>query len=525
MLNFMRKNTNSWGMLLLFGIIIVTFALNWGPWGGQDISGVPYAAVVNGQAISMAEFQAAFSNQFNRIKQYRPEFDPTEAEKTGMRSMVLDQLIKRELLTQLGDSYHLKIAPKLLAETIKAQVFRPDEPFNLEVYKQRINGYFQTSVSQFEELVAKDLLAQEMVDLLTSLVNVSESEAKNLYADQETKMALEFVRVDPKNFPAAPDVSKEAALEFVAKNDQKISDYYFAHIGDFQKEEKVRASHILIKVEKTATDAEKQEKKKKAEGILERLKKGEDFATVAKAESEDPGSKIKGGDLDFFTKTAMVEPFANAAFAMKPGDLSEIVESPFGYHIIKVTDKSAAEKKELDAAKPEIAQILLKEEGQNKAAKALAQQALDQLKGGTDISNVKVAGLVNKKLAANKDKFTTSEPIADETPLFSKITSYIAKVGRAGTIGEEAAKLTMKNPIAPEVIESNGLFFAIKLKTRQEADMSKYEEQKEALMQRLKDQRGRSLVEQYLTHMKDTAKIKTNDALMASSGGNLPTEE
>ncbi len=166
MLDFMRKNANSWVMILLFGIIIFVFAINFGPWAGNSLTGVPYAAIVNNEAISLAEFRTAYASQFARIKQFRPDYDQNQADKDGLRQMVIDQLVSRELLTQLGQKHKLSIGAKTLAEEIKERVFGKDGEFNKEEYVRRISAYFQTSVSQFEQQVAKEIVAQQMADLL-----------------------------------------------------------------------------------------------------------------------------------------------------------------------------------------------------------------------------------------------------------------------------------------------------------------------------------------------------------------------
>lgn len=132
--------------------------------------------------------------------------------------------------------------------------------------------------------------------------------------------------------------------------DADVEKYYNEHKDEF---EEVRASHILISTdaggggdendEKDKKPLSKEEARKKAESILERVRKGEDFAKLATENSDDPGSKTKGGDLDFFAKGAMVKPFDDVAFALKPGEVSDIVETEFGYHIIKVAERKAAD--------------------------------------------------------------------------------------------------------------------------------------------------------------------------------------
>jgi peptidyl-prolyl cis-trans isomerase C len=130
--------------------------------------------------------------------------------------------------------------------------------------------------------------------------------------------------------------------QFVQKitvSDEEMKVYYDSNPDSFKKPEQVKASHILIKVEPQADASQKAGARKKLEMIQGKLKKGEDFGTLAKEYSEGP-SNTKGGDLGYFSRGQMVKPFEEAAFALKQGEVSEIVETRFGYHLIKVTDKT-----------------------------------------------------------------------------------------------------------------------------------------------------------------------------------------
>lgn len=126
----------------------------------------------------------------------------------------------------------------------------------------------------------------------------------------------------------------------------------------FAAPESLHARHILIRTDKDATAEQKAEAKKKADGLLEQVKAGGDFAALAQEHSEDPGSAPKGGDLGTFPRGRMVQPFEQAAFALKPGQVSEVVETQFGYHIIKVEEKLAPSKRTFEEVEPSIAQYL-----------------------------------------------------------------------------------------------------------------------------------------------------------------------
>ena len=145
----------------------------------------------------------------------------------------------------------------------------------------------------------------------------------------------------------------------IAVTDQDARKFYDENQDKMQRPERVHARHILIKVEPGAAEADKQKAKEKAEGLLEQIKGGADFARLAAESSDDPGSKVRGGDLSWFSRGQMVGPFDKAVFALaKPNDLSGVVETQFGYHIIQLLEKQAASAVPFEEAKPQINQML-----------------------------------------------------------------------------------------------------------------------------------------------------------------------
>ena len=196
-----------------------------------------------------------------------------------------------------------------------------------------------------------------------------------------------------KGFDKEPDVKQQLKLftdnflanEFLRKEvvqkisipESELKSYYDSHKEEFKTPEMVRASHILIKVSPSASAEEKKKAKEKAEDILKKIKSGQDFAKLAAEFSDDPGSKTKGGDLGFFEKGRMVKPFEDAAFSLKPGQVSGIIETQFGYHIIKVTEKKNAGIASFDTAKEQIKQKLLQESIKKKVAEFIDKAMKD----------------------------------------------------------------------------------------------------------------------------------------------------
>jgi parvulin-like peptidyl-prolyl isomerase len=159
----------------------------------------------------------------------------------------------------------------------------------------------------------------------------------------------------------ATEYVKEKVIAKIQVTEEDIKLYYQTHEEDFTSPEMIRARHILIKAAMSASDEEKKSAREKAEGILERIKDGEDFATIAEEVSDDAGTQAKGGDLGFFPRGRMIPEFEKAAFALNPGEMSDIVETPYGYHIITVEEKKEASPEPFEKVKDTVREKAFKE--------------------------------------------------------------------------------------------------------------------------------------------------------------------
>ena len=218
------------------------------------------------------------------------------------------------------------ISYKLLQQEAKARkIAVPDAEIEAQV--AQIRGQFQNEQQFQQALAAQKMTVQGIRDEARSGISVD----KLVEAEVGSKSA----------------VKPEA-----------ITDFYNKNLVKFQQGPRVRASHILISVPENADAAAKQAAKTKADGLLKDIKAGKDFATLAKENSGDPGSAQQGGDLGFFEPGQMVPQFDKVAFTLKPGEVSDVVETQFGYHIIKVVEKQNARLIPIDEAKPQIEQYL-----------------------------------------------------------------------------------------------------------------------------------------------------------------------
>ena len=284
---------------------------------GESQSAEQKVAVVNGTVINQPEFD----NEMNRVLErlQRTGRFPNDLERSQIKKQVLENLIARELLYQESQTKGIKVDQK----EIEAQVTALKGRFPSEVeFKNALSTMNLTEADlrfQFE----RDLAIRKLLDdQIGDKVAVSEKESKA---------------------------------------------YYDNNLESFKKPEQVRASHILIKVDPGAEEAKKAEARTKIESVQAKLKKGEDFGALAKEYSEGP-SGPKGGDLGFFGRGQMVKPFEETAFSMKPGQVSGMVETRFGYHLIMVTERTPESTLSYEEVKDRLEQYLKQQKVQEEIA-------------------------------------------------------------------------------------------------------------------------------------------------------------
>jgi len=247
---------------------------------------------------------------------------------------------------------------------IQGNAFAKDDDVVAKIGNKKI------TVTEFNKLISYfDADRQKMIEsnpqmketILTQLVQsmvVSDiAKKKGFDKKPEIKQQLEFFS---DSFVATEYLKREVTQK-ISVPDSEVKQYYDAHQDEFKTPEMVKAKHILIRVAPGASEEDKKKAMGKAEDILKQIKGGAEFEKLAGEVSEDPGSKTKGGDLGFFAKGRMVKPFEDAAFALKPGELSGVVETQFGYHIIKVDETKEPSIEPFDKVKEKINQKLVQE--------------------------------------------------------------------------------------------------------------------------------------------------------------------
>ena len=401
MFDFIRKHTKI-TMGLLFLLIVPSFVLFGLDGYSQSKDKSAVVAKVDGQEILQTEWDRAHLREVDKLKASMPSLDAKLLDSPEAKYATLERLVRDRVLAAAAAKSKLNTSDQRLARELQsnpdiAALRRPDGTLDMARYKQLL-GAQGMSPEMFEANVRTDLSTRQVLMGVAGSgfsSNVAADTALNAYFEKRDIQIARFASAEyaAKLNPTDADLEQfykanasmfqapeQANIEYllfdvetikkgivVAETDLKS--YYDQNVQRLSGKEERRASHILIASPKSAPEADRQKAKIKANELAALVKKSPDtFADVARKNSQDPGSATAGGDLDFFARDAMVKPFSDAAFVMKKGDVSDVVESEFGYHIIKLTDIKAPKQRTFEEMKPELEADVKKQQAQKKFA-------------------------------------------------------------------------------------------------------------------------------------------------------------
>jgi peptidyl-prolyl cis-trans isomerase D len=443
---------NDWRRTGYYALIIalaVLFGLQWGPGSSgcdrfgalQDARGEA-AVTVNGQTVPLKEFAQAYGNQ---AANFRQQGIPADLLKQfGIHKQVVDQLVNTELLAQAAEAQGIRASDEeVVALVLKDPSFQKDGKFEKDRYEDIVNQYEGTTTVQYEEKIRRRLSAQKLLQVVEASVAVSQDEVQARYQKEGNSAKASFVRFTPSMYADKVAVPKPAELEkWAAANGDLIAKDYEANKFKFFIDERVKARQILLRVARDADAAVKEDAKKRLENVRKEIvdnKKA--FADMATSFSEDTETREKGGDLGFIERTQLPSDFAAKLFALKPGEVSAVTESPIGFHIGIVEDRKASETKPLEAVKLELAAQLFTKEKAKDFAKADAEKTLAELKKGKTLVELFPAD-------AKEDKNFNFK--AETRPEVKETGEFNASADAAPTLGGGAAvfKLLMDQKAA-----------------------------------------------------------------------------
>lgn len=514
LLSLMRKNAKSWLIKFLMVIIAVVFVFYFGYSFTSDKSGK--VATVNGEVITSQEYNKTYDQLLSSLQsQYGDALNENIIKSFDLKTTTLNSLLQQKVVSQEVERIGLDITDKEVRDIISQnEAFQTNGRFDNIRYNALLATNDLTS-EVFEKSTSQSLLNQKLVQFLTTFLVLSDQEVKDQYIYTNEQVKVSFVTFSPDDFISSITIDDtlmnkyfedhketyrippEVKIAYISVSpnefrgqvnvtDDDIKTYYENNIDSFWEKKQVKASHILFYL---ASDAEEETEKdvmEKAASVLEKAKAGDDFAKLAKEYSEDTYTKDKGGDLGYFIEGDMVEAFEAAAFNLKNGEISDLVRTPFGYHIIKVYDVKESRQMELPEVHDQIAEILISNES-NDLAKEMALSLIDRMPYNADLmeyaSKMGVA-------SATTDYFSEEKPVylfKDQTNILDKIFSL--------QINEISDVLNLNNSfcIIQVVDKENSYLPDISdVKTQVEEDYREY----------LAEQKSRAAAEEYLSKLR-----------------------
>jgi peptidyl-prolyl cis-trans isomerase D len=445
MFDFVRERKRV--VQVVLALIILPFAL-WGLDSYQNAGNTSAVATVNGTEIGQAEFEDAVMQQRRRLREMAGEdFDPAFFDRPEIKRSVLEGLVMQRLLQDVAGEQGLVVSDEQMAQIIAGVgAFQKDGRFDKQMYEAALRAQDMTP-EIFEYRVRQDILNRQLTDAYAQNGFASNAMAEKLIRLNEQQRVVLVAALGLDEFVRKSTVSDDEVRKYYEQNAQQfqlpervqveyvlfsadelaekaepsakqIQDYYQEHMSEFGTQEQRQAAHILISVPRQATDEEKRAARSQAEQLLQQVKAAPaKFAALAKQHSQDPGSAANGGDLGLFGRGMMVKPFEDAVFSLGAGQISDLVQTDFGYHIIKVTAVKPSKVQPLSEVRALIEQRLRTQQAADRFAELAERfndtvyEQSDSLQPAAELVGAKVAGGVWLSRGQQPDELWTAKAL------------------------------------------------------------------------------------------------------------------
>ena len=528
--------------------MLVVFVVQFRP-GGQGAAGALHqdcAAEVKGVCVEPKEYFAALS-----LVAPARMIEPSQVKSMGLRRIVLDGLVERVLLEQdaarlglsaseqdvddelvLGRAHVSLPADKLRSLSWSLRigddgvrllpVTSPDtKQFDYKTYDRVVRQFTNRSPAEFKNMQRREVVAARLRDAVRARARVSDAEAFSAYQAERSTSTVRFARFSRSWFAEhLLDLSPAAIDAWAAQHAEEVGKAFEPHKSQFLPECRA-ARHILIKVDETATQEEKDAARAKIDAALARVKGGEDFAAVARDVSQD-GSAPQGGDLGCSPKGRMVKPFEDAMFSMKPGEISGVVETQFGYHVIKLESALAGADAEAYGKREEARSLMIAQEGEALAVEA-AKRALAAAKAGAKLDDAVARAVSEMEAAAPKRKKGSrasddGRPKVEVSAPFAAGGDAVPGVAPGQSADALLAKLSKDGDLPDDLLKLEDGWAIVQLKERSPATREQFDKDRDTYVQGMLSAKQADALDAYVARLRDAAKadIKVNEAYARS---------
>ena len=427
MLDFMRQRARSVWTKALFLVIALVFVF-FGVGSFGDDAQVQIIVTVDDAPITLQEFQRAYRNvEANYREIYKERFTPELAQQMNLRQQTLDQLVDTKLWAKEARRIGFRASDEDVRQEIATSpTFHSYGSFSPDRYR-RLLRYLRMTPQEFEEQQRNRLVIERFQKFIDGSIRATDYEIEELFRFEQEEVNLAFLKIASADLVDLVTIAEQQVREFYTNNtesfripervrlhyvsyapedfesdasvsEDEVLDFYNTHKDDrFTEEKQVQARHILFSLADGVSDERKADTRSMAQGILERARKGEDFAALAEEYSQDTGTASNGGDLGLFGRGRMVKPFEEAAFDMEVGQVSDLVETTFGFHIIKVEAIQPERIKPLEEVADTVTEELLERKSRAIAEKRAREDRKNIADGTTLLQFAESVGLEAKE--------------------------------------------------------------------------------------------------------------------------------
>jgi peptidyl-prolyl cis-trans isomerase D len=518
MLDVMRTNVKSSIVTtLVFGVLIFVFIFAFGRGSSGWSSKTPesWAAKVNGDIVTATDFTSAYSYRFKAESQRRGgKYTIEQAKADNLKKTVLDQLVDQELIVQQAADLGIAVSDAEVGDSIaKIRDFQTDGKFDFELYKKVIENGQQMSLGRFEASVRRDLLRGKVIQATIAGVQASDDELKATYVSEHESASVYYVRLNSFMF-------REKATATEAEADAYAKD----HEADLKKKYdddkatrwtqpaavKVRAMTVSLKPG-ASSDDEKAARARMDAAVAE-IKGGKDFAEVVKARSEDESLKAAGGDLGFIAKgqSPYGKTLEEEAIKLSAGQTGAVFKDRTGFHILKAEEVRESKAQPFEEVRRQIATDTLKADKAKQLAKQKAEETLAELRNGKNLSDL----FPPKKATGQFDISSFTTPQSAETESFHPQGGFVAGIGVAPQLSSAIFALTAPGALPAAPVEESDSWYVFKIKSRERADLSKFDADKAKTREQLVAQKQSGLYTSWIEGLRKDAKVTNNDLIL-----------
>ena len=540
MLSLMRKHAGTWMIKIILGAIVVVFVF-WGV-GSYTSRRTGRVASVNGTIITLDDYRISYRNLVEQVRQsFGKNLNEELIEMLQIRKRALDQLIDRSLMQQAAEKFKLTVSDEELAESIRnIGAFQTAGVFDNRRYINTLNS--NKLVPETFEVQQRDaLIIDKLQAFVSGNIKVTDLEAEQWYIWNNTEVDIDYVMLEPQRYKDIEPTDEEIRNYFdqhkdayktdpqikvrylhfkpedyadkVTVSEDYIQDYYESNPEKFKSPKTVEARHILIKLNPDANAEEVENARQRIETVLDMAKGGQDFAELAKKYSEGP-TKAQGGNLGAFRREAMVKPFADKAFSMKPGEISEPVRTRFGWHIIKVEKVNPEKTSSLSEARDDILNNLKADLSKNLAYDE-AEAVYDASFEGRDLDTI--AGDRNLKILTTAlfSQKTPPAEIKNGAPFTSFAFSLpVNEISGVQDFGDGYYLIEVLEQVPAQISELEAVEAKVKEDLVKENQDARARDEADMILTELKDGQPFAVVgEKFKLAPKKTGFFKRNDSI------------